>query len=136
MPLFPSLEWMQAYAEELAAHDDAATMARSLDGAYRFVIDAGPHVSARHSYEVEIRPGDPPSVQARESAGGRVVIEVAGSYERWRDMIEGRLDLLPAVLLRRIRVSGDWGSLRSRLRDGTPLLDALHHVPTEWPSAR
>lgn len=134
MPPFPSLEWMQAYAEELAAHDDAATMARGLDGAYRFVIDAGPHVPFRHAYEVEIRPGDPPMVEAREATGGRVVIEVAGSHERWRDMIEGRLDLLPAVLLRRIRVSGDWGSLRSRLRDGTPLLDALHRVPTEWPS--
>ncbi len=135
MPAFPSLEWMQRYAELLSEHKDVDTMARGLDGIYRFVIDAGRNVPERHSYEIEIRPGSPPIVEARPSTSARAVLEVGGLTERWRELVEGRTDLLTAVLLRRIRVSGDWASLRSRLKDATPLMDALHEVDTIWPGS-
>lgn len=132
--LFPSPEWIDAFARGLAGHARARETAAALDGVYRFVIEPAGPLAQRHTYDVEIRPNGDGAAVGRLSAPVQTPrLTLAANYERWRQLIERRLDVGTAVLLRRLRISGDLADLRSGLGDAKPLLEALSQVDTRWP---
>ena len=131
--LFPSSAWIDAFADGLAAHPRAPDVARALNGVYRFVIEPAGPLDIRHSYDVAIQPdGDAASVLRLPDPVPEPRMTLTADYERWRQLIERRLDVGLAVLTRRLRISGDLAGLRSGLGDTRPLLDALSEVHTVW----
>lgn len=134
MPRFPSEEWMDAFCRTLAADPRAGDVADALDGVYRFVIEPAGPLAERHLYDVEIRPsvdGGAPSVH-RLTWDGEPRLTMTADYTRWRQLINGELDVGIAVMLRRLRVSGDLSSLMGRVSSAQPLLDAIGAVETDW----
>lgn len=136
MPVFPSAEWIREYCERLAAHPDAAAVARSLDGIYRFVIEPGGPLTQRQVHGVEIRPA-PDGAGAVVTALGDVdpadaELSISAAYPQWRQMVAGKLDLAVALMLRRIKVGGNLQRLTSRLSSAQPLMEALRSVDTVW----
>jgi SCP-2 sterol transfer family len=132
MPVFPSQEWIAAYCATLERDPRAGAMAQALNGVYRFVIEPSGPVTERHSYDVSItpdgtgavvRPLAPPAAEPR--------LTIAAAYPRWLQLLRGELDIPIAVMLRRIRVSGDLRAVTSNLDDARPLLDALSRVDTQ-----
>jgi hypothetical protein len=133
MPTFPSSEWMDAYCEELAAHPDAARAADALDGVYRFVVEPDGPLGERCSFDVSILPSDGGAEVTRIVDGsGDPRLTMTAKYGRWRQLIRGELDIAMAMMLRRLRISGDVATLRRRLSDAAPLTDALRRVETQW----
>lgn len=135
MPLFPSPEWMDAFCEAFRAQPRAEEVAEVLDGTYRFVVEPGGSLTERHAYDVAIRP-DPasgvPSAVRTEVDGATPRLTLTASYERWQQLIEGTLDIGMAVMLRRLKVSGDLSPLVGGLSSAKPLMDALKAVDTRW----
>jgi hypothetical protein len=134
MPVFPSGEWMQAFCDEVAASPGAQRLAAGLAGTYRFVVrPAGPLATA-HVYDVTIANPARGGVTVQWSAGNgsAPTLELSADYERWRQLIIGTLDVPIAVMLGRLRVSGDLARVTSRAADTGPLLDALRAVDTTW----
>lgn len=132
MPLFPSPEWMQEFCEALAAHPDVDQVASSLDGTYRFVVEPGGPLDDAHAYDVRIERGPPAEVALLEEPVDAPTLAIRASHERWRQLIEGTLDITMAVMLRRVRVQGDLGRIVGRLDRAGPLVEALGQVRTEW----
>jgi hypothetical protein len=139
MPQFPSPEWIDAFCDELAGQPGAAEAARVLDGVYRFVIEPDGPLDQRHAYDLEIRPapgdrnGDRPAVARLAAPAGEPRLTLNARYGRWRQMIRGELDIVMAVMLRRLRVSGSLDPLRHA--NTKPLLRALRSVETTWPDS-
>lgn len=132
MPVFPSQEWIADYCAILERDPRASAMARALDGVYRFVVEPSGPVTERHSYDVSIAADGPGAVVrplAQPVAEPRLTI--AAAYPRWLQLLRGELDLPIAIMLRRIRVSGDLKAVTSNLDDARPLLDALSQVDTQ-----
>jgi hypothetical protein len=134
MPLFPSQEWMQAFCDELASHDEAPDLATALDGVYRFVVEPAGPLDEWRSYDVSIRPtGAGPKIAPLDADEGEEPrLTMTADYRRWQQLIRGEQDVGMAVMLRRLKVSGDLGGLMSQLASAQPLLSALGAVPTEW----
>jgi hypothetical protein len=132
MPVFPSTDWMDAYCEELAAHPDAAATAEALDGVYRFVVEPDGPLPDRQSFDVLIAPVPGGAQVQRVEDAEQPRLALSARYGRWRQLIEGELDIGMALVLRRLRVSGDVRTLRTRLGDAGPLTDALRRVDTQW----
>jgi hypothetical protein len=133
MPVFPSEEWMEAFCDEVAAHPGALHTARALDGVYRFVVQADGPLRATHSYDLLITAdGDAAHVQRLDEPGDRPRLMMTARYGRWRQLINGELDVGLAILLRRLRISGDLMSLRNQLDDVKPLTESLRRVETVW----
>jgi len=125
---------MQDFRTGLERHPGAGTMARALEGVYRFVIEPAGGLRERRTYEVAIQcSGEGAEVSLPPSgATERPRLEIAANYDRWVQLLQGRLDLTSAVLLRRIRISGDLGAVRRNLSDARPLLDALSGVQSTF----
>jgi len=132
VPVFPSTEWMDAFCAELVAHPRAADAATRLRGVYRFVVEPGGPLVDRHTYEISLVPTGP-GVRAHRvdgSAAPRVV--VVTDYGRWRQLLEGRLNLGTAMLFGQLRISGDMAALMGSRGEVDVLIDALRKVDTVW----
>lgn len=133
MHLFPSEEWVDAFCVNLERHPEAEETARALSGIYRLEVKPAGPLSELHRYDVLISPdsGDP-SVTRLQQLSGDHRLRLSADYARWRQLLEGRLDVKVAVLLGRLRISGDLAGVRSNLNETRPLLDALSSVNTRW----
>lgn len=136
MPVFPSREWMEEFCANVRDHPDTPEVAPMLAGTYRFVVEPAGPLTERLVYDVSVRPTGEGLPEVRllddDDAARRPRLTVTADYERWRQLVSGELDLGLAVMLRRVRVSGDLGTLSSGLSNTRPLLDALGKVETEW----
>lgn len=130
MPTFPSRQWMQEFCERVVEQPDAERVAIALEGTYRFVIEPGGPLAERHAYDVRIAPG--PEVGLLDEAAESPTLQLSATHERWRQLIEGKLDIAMAVMMRRLKVRGDLSRLTGRLDSARPLADALGQVRTEW----
>jgi hypothetical protein len=133
MPVFPSKDWMTDFCRRLAEHPDAPDVAAALDGVYRFVIEPAGPLEDSHAYDVAIRPnGDTADVGVVADVPDRPRLTMTADYRRWQQLVNGELDIGMAVMLRRLRVSGDLSQLMGRVTTARPLVDALHEVETTW----
>lgn len=134
MPVFPSSDWMDEFCGHLASHPQAGDVATALDGVYRFVVDPGGPLTERHTYDVAIRPaGGTADVGVLDGAGGQAPrLTLTTDYRRWQQLVRGELDVGMAVMLRRLKVSGDLTSLMGNVAAARPLVEALHNVDTVW----
>lgn len=136
MPAFPSREWMVELCAHVTAHPDAGALARGLDGVYAFVVDPAGPVRIRHRYDLAIHPdgigGASAQLLAEPASGPRLMF--TARFDRWWQLLNGELDPRLAIVLRRLKVSGDVWRLGQQLNTVTPLLDALGRVETRWPA--
>lgn len=134
MAQFPSAEWMDAFCRNVEAQPDAGAVAEGLDGVYRFVIEPAGPLRERHTYDVEIRPDGEGGARARRLEQGMEAprLTMTATYERWRQLVNGRLDVGLAVMLRRLKISGDLAGLRRDVGSTKPLMQALTSVDTQW----
>lgn len=134
MPVFPSDEWMAEFCERLEAHEESNDVAHALDGLYRFVVDPGGPLDEQHVYDIVIRP-DGKGAEVYLADGDhdeKPRLTMTTDYRRWQQLVRGELDVGMAVMLRRLKVSGDLTSLMGNVSSARPLMDALHEVDTTW----
>jgi hypothetical protein len=134
MPVFPSAEWIKVFCAEVASRPGIERLVESLAGTYRFIVQPAGPLGERHVYDVRIAKAENgvPRVSWSACDNAQPTIELIADYERWRQMITGRLDIPLALILGRLRVRGDIGRITNRADDVRPLLDALRAVPTIW----
>lgn len=131
--MFPSSEWIDEFCTRLEADPRSGTMARSLEGVYRFEVEPGGPLADAQRYDVSIAPdGDGAKVTPLPFGAQTPRLTIAAAYPRWVQLLRGELDIAIAMMLRRIRVSGDVRSVTSNLNDARPLLDALSAVDSSF----
>lgn len=133
MPVFPSQEWIDEFCAVLQADPRSGAMARALEGVYRFVVEPQGALAQRHAYEITIVPdGSGSQVTPQPESAGKPRLTIAAGYARWVQMLRGELDIPMAMMLRRIKVSGDLSGVMGNISDARPLLDALGTVDSTF----
>jgi len=131
--MFPSSEWIDEFCARLEADPRAGAMARSLQGVYRFEVEPGGALSEAQRYDIAIAPqADGAAVTSLPFGTQTPRLTITAAYPRWVQLLRGELDIAFAMMLRRIRVSGDVKSVTSNLDDARPLLDALSAVDSQF----
>lgn len=137
VPTFPSRDWMVQLCERVEAHPHADSLADALEGIYAFVVEPAGPVRQRWRYDLLIRPLDSGEAGAHaevlDDPGGDPRLMLTARFDRWWQLINGELDPRMAIMLRRLKVSGDLKNVSRQLSSATPLLDALGQVDTQWP---
>lgn len=134
MPTFPSREWMEDLCRHVADHEQAASLAEALDGVYAFVIEPDGPVRETHRYDLAIHPGDG-GVRAEvlDEPVSDPRVQLTARFDRWWKLVNGEMDPGTAVMLRRLKVSGDLWRVGRQLSSTKPLLEALSRTPAQWP---
>ena len=132
VPTFPSAEWIEDFCRELAVHPRAAHAAATLGGVYRFIIEPGGPLTERRQYDVALSVSDGGATVRRVDRAEQVRVTVRTDYPRWQQLLRGELDLGPAMLFGRVRISGDLAALLNARDDVDVVFDALRAVDTEW----
>lgn len=133
MPPFPSDAWMDEFCRRLEAQPEAGEVAGSLDGVYRFVVEAAGPLAEDRSYDIEIRPdGDGAHAARLEQPVPSPRLVMTARYDRWKQLVTGRLDVGLALMLRRLKVSGDLSRLMRDVGTTKPLMRALGEVDSDW----
>lgn len=132
MPTFPSTAWIDAFCVELAAHPRAAHAAAHLGGVYRFIIEPGGPLAERRQYQVSLAVADGAAKVTRLDGADTVRVAVRTDYRRWQQLLRGQLDLGPAMLFGRVRITGDLAALLNAREDVDVVVDALRAVDTVW----
>lgn len=134
MPVFPSEAWVEEFCERVRDHPDAAATAEALDGVYRLVVEPAGPLEDRHVYDVAIHPDGDAGMSATRAAErvDKPRLELRATYLNWRRLISGQQDVGMAVMLRRLRVSGDLSTVKRQMSSARPLTDALGAVDTQW----
>jgi hypothetical protein len=132
VPAFPSVEWIDAFCQNLATHPRAVHVATTLGGVYRFIVDPGGPLVDRRQYDVALSVSDGEAVVKRIEGAEHVRVTVRTDYPRWQQLLRGELDLGPAMLFGRVRISGDLATLLNAGDDVDVVLDALRAVDTDW----
>ena len=129
---FPSLAWMQQYADLVGAHPRSDQIAWDLEGRYRFVITPGGGFREERGFDfVVTRDG----FDAHEAGTDPAIMVVTADYPRWKKLLTGQSDFMMSFLMRKIRIDGDLGQIKGLLNDVKPLLDCLSRVQTTFPYA-
>jgi hypothetical protein len=123
---------MDEFCSLLASHPQADEVAQALDGVYRFVVDPAGPLTVRHTYDVEISPTANGAQVGVIEAGQQPRLTLTTDYRRWQQLVRGELDVGMAVMLRRLKVSGDLTSLMGNVSNAGPLVESLHNVDTVW----
>jgi SCP-2 sterol transfer family len=133
VPLFPSEEWMRAFGAAVEADPRSGAMAEALQGVYRFVVEPGGRLDQTYSADVAIAPENGQARVTPVPSGPREPrLTIAAAYPRWIQLLRGELDIPIAVMLRRVKVSGDLRSVTSKADAARPLLDALSAVDSQF----
>ncbi|PSO48685.1 MAG: hypothetical protein BRC32_01820 [Actinobacteria bacterium QS_8_72_14] len=137
MPAFPSREWMVELCQRVATHPQADSLAAALKGVYAFVVQPAGPVAQRRRYDLLIRPAGSEEVGAcaelLDDPGKPARLVLTARFDRWWQLINGELDPRLAIVLGRLKVSGDLARVSGQLSSVRPLLDALAEVDTHWP---
>jgi hypothetical protein len=135
VPTFPSAEWIDGFCRELESHPHAAHVVAALGGVYRFVIEPGGPLTERRQYDVALAVSDGAAMVRRVDNAERLRVTVRTDYPRWQQLLRGELDLGPAMLFGRVRISGDLAALLNARDDVDVVFDALRAVDTTWVDA-
>lgn len=131
MPTFPSEEWMQAYAMAVAEHPSAHDLSEALSGRFRFVISSGGDFGQTVAYDLAVDPGARFKAEVADDAEDATLV-ITADYPRWKALITGKADFVMSFLMRKVKIEGNLGAIRERLRDARPLVECLHEVPSTF----
>ncbi len=131
---FGSDEWIRALQEELNSSPAYAQAAADWEGDFYFIIEPEEEAGQPTIYYADLWHG-------RCRQVGRVTDEseyapqfrLSAPLSAWKAVVQGRLDPVPAIMGRKIRLQGDLGRILRGLGASRELIACLRRVPTEFP---
>jgi len=134
MPTFPSDEWIKALMAEVNKSDGYREAAKTWEGDFYFVINAGPgvpddvylymdlwHGECREAYEV---------ADASEKSPEFVI---RAPLPAWRKVIEAQVDPIRALMTRQLKLKGTMTKIMKHPKAATELVNCCTLVETTWP---
>jgi len=136
---FPSEAWTRAYKDAVNNNPEYAKAGKDwTHGSVAMVIKADPGAGIEQDMAMllDVHEGKCRSTSYLEADGARkaAAFVVEATYERWKEVIEGKLDPTKAMMTGRIKLTK--GSLPTMLRyvnSSKQLVKSAAQVPTEFP---
>jgi putative sterol carrier protein len=138
MAAFPSDEWALALMDEVNASAEYAEQASDWEGDVVFLIQAEPDKGVPEDVYLllDLWHGTCRGAGAVDAArGDRAEFLVSAPYSRWREVIEGRLDPVKALMQGKIKVRGDLQKILRYIRATQTLAQLSGTLDTAFPDA-
>ena len=135
MASFPSDEWLTLYRDLINGSREYREASQDWEGDIAFVMEAEPDhgvpddlVAWLDLWHGECRGAR--MITADES--GRAAYGIQAPYSRWREVLEGRLEPVKAMVQGKLKLRGDLAEIVRHVRAAKELVHLTTLVPTDF----
>lgn len=134
MPKFPGDEWIKALMVELNRSDAYREAAKTWEGDFYFVINAGPGVPEDVCLYMDLWHGEcREAFEAVDLSAKTPEFVIRAPLAAWRKVIEKQVDPIRALMTRQLRLQGTMPKIMKHPKAATELVNCCTLVETTWP---
>ena len=135
MARFPSAEWLTLYQDLINGSQEYRESSRDWEGDIAFVMEAEPDRGVPEDLIAWL------DLWHGECRGARMITGEEGEaaaygisapYSRWREVVEGRLEPVKAMVQGKLKLRGDLAEIVRHVRAAKELVHLTTLVPTEF----
>ena len=130
---FPSDEWAKEYASQLNASEAYERAAKDWEGDFVFTVEADDTLAETAYLFVGLYHGKCTDTALVASEDEREVqFIIRASATNWRKVIEGKLDPIPAMMTRKLKLKGDMMKVMRYPKAAKEMVNCVSRVPTDF----
>ena len=130
---FPSDEWGKQFADQLNASEDYERSAKDWEGDFIFVIEPDKSYSETAYLFIGLYHGkctDAAMIASVDEREAQFIIRAP--FTNWRKVIEGKLDPISAIMVRKLKLKGDMMKVMRYPKAAKELVNCVSRVPTDF----
>ena len=130
---FPSEEWVRVFKDELNKNEAYAEAAERWEGDFLFIITPDDELEKEMVFYVDLWHGkcrDAYMVPGRDAKKTGFIYE--GPYSNWKKLINGEIDPIKGILMRRFKFKGSMATIMRYTKAGSELVKTASKVPTKF----
>lgn len=132
---FPSDEWVKEFGNQLNASEAYAKSGKDWEGDFSFIVEADNAYPETVYFFIGLRHGKCPDAAMMASENERETpYTVSGSFSTWRKVIEGKLDPIQGLMMRKLKLKGNLMKVMRYPKAAKDMVDCVSRVSTEFPS--
>lgn len=131
---FATDEWAKAFMEKINKSEAYGQAARNWEGDFYFIVDAGDGIEEPIYLYMDLWHGK--CREAFATTDPRVkdpVFRMSGPLNKWRQVIEKKLDPIQGLLTRQFKLRGDMVMIMKNVKAAQELVNCTTLVPTQFP---
>ena len=130
---FPSDEWAKEYQSQLNASEAYERSAKDWEGDFIFTIEADDTLPETAYLFIGLYHGkctDAVIIASEEEREAQFIIRASAT--NWRKVIEGKLDPIPGMMTRKLKLKGDMMKVMRYPKAAKEMVNCVSHVPTDF----
>jgi len=130
---FGSDEWLNAFQEAINSSPAYADAAKTWEGDFYFVIDAGGAIDKEIVMYVDLWHGRCRGVcRAADRSAKNPGFVINAPESVWRKVIEKKLDAIQGLMTRQLKLKGDMIKIMKAVKAAKELVECTTKVPTRF----
>jgi len=131
---FATQEWVEALMEQINQSDAYRSAARTWEGDFYFIVEAGDVVEEEVIMYVDLWHGDCRDARIVDSADAKdPEFRIRAPLSSWKLVIGKQLDPIQALMTRRLSLQGNMMKVMRAVKAAQELVNCCTLVPTEFP---
>lgn len=130
---FPSDEWAKEYASQLNASEAYERSAKDWEGDFVFTVEADDTLPETAYLFIGLYHGkctDTAIIASEDAREAQFIIRASAT--NWRKVIEGKLDPIPGMMTRKLKLKGDMMKVMRYPKAAKEMVNCVSRVPTDF----
>jgi len=130
---FPSDEWVKEFANQINASEAYERSAKDWEGDFIFVCEpdkAYPETSYLFVGLYHGKCTETAMIASEDEREAQFILRA--SFTNWRKVIEGKLDPIPGMMTRKLKLKGDMMKVMRYPKAAKELVNCVSRVPTDF----
>ena len=131
---FPSDEWIKALSQQLNASASYERSAKNWEGDFIFISEPDAAYDGDTAYLfLGLYHGKSPGAEMLESEDEREAqFIIRAPFSAWRRVIEGKLDPIQAMMMRKLKLTGDMKMILRYVAAAKEIVSCCAFIPTDF----
>ena len=132
---FPTDEWVKEFASQINGSKAYEESGKDWEGDWIFIVEADDAYPKTVHFFIGLYHGKVTDAAMIESEHARdAQYFMRGSFTTWRKTIEGKLDPIQGLMMRKFKLKGNLTKVLRYPRSAKELVNCVKRVPTEFTS--
>jgi len=130
---FPSDEWATEYQSQLNASEAYERSAKDWEGDFVFTVEADDTLAETAYLFIGLYHGkctDAVLIASEDEREAQFIIRASAT--NWRKVIEGKLDPIPGMMTRKLKLQGDMMKVMRYPKAAKEMVNCVSRVPTDF----